>query len=150
MNQCVPGQLSSCIDAWTSKIMTAYLAVTIHWIDKDWCLCGEILSFTEIESSHSGENMSEILYNVFKSYGILDKVCISFLLCGLYFWSSHWLCFLRFKISHQTMLVSMTRLCIYLQRRWRPMTTLFGMPRQVIRSKSWPECSLLSVDRILC
>lgn len=64
--------------------MTAYLAVTIHWIDKDWCLRGEILSFAEIEGSHSGENMSEILYDVFKDYGILDKVYISFLLCGLY------------------------------------------------------------------
>lgn len=54
--------------------MTAYLAVTGHWITREWQLRSEILSFSELEGSHSGENMGEELYVVLEKYNITHKV----------------------------------------------------------------------------
>jgi len=73
-HQNAPGHVSLTFDGWTSKIMTAYLAVTGHWLTEDWKLHSELLSFSELEGSHSGENIGEELYNVLKKYGINHKV----------------------------------------------------------------------------
>jgi hypothetical protein len=54
--------------------MTAYLAVTGHWLTAEWQLRSELLSFSEIDGSHSGENMAEELYSVLKEYNITHKV----------------------------------------------------------------------------
>jgi len=54
--------------------MTSYLGVTAHWLTQDWRLCSELLSFSEIEGSHSSENLGEELYNVLKKFKISDKV----------------------------------------------------------------------------
>jgi len=54
--------------------MTSYLGVTAHWLTQDWQLCSELLSFSEIEGSHSSENLGEELYNVLKKFKISDKV----------------------------------------------------------------------------
>jgi hypothetical protein len=61
-------------DSWTSKIMRAYLAATCHWISPDWKLCSELLSFKELEGSHSGENIGAELYKLLDKFGIKDKV----------------------------------------------------------------------------
>jgi hypothetical protein len=58
--------------------MKAYLAVTSHWISQDWKLCSELLSFKELEGSHSGENIGMELYKVLDKFGIKDKVCLDF------------------------------------------------------------------------
>jgi len=54
--------------------MTSYLAVTGHWIMHEWHLFSELLSFLELEGSHSGENIREELYNIMGKLGIRDKV----------------------------------------------------------------------------
>jgi hypothetical protein len=66
--------VSLTFDAWTSKIMTSYLAVTGHWITQDWHLRSELLSFAELEGSHSGENIGEELYAILGKFSISDKV----------------------------------------------------------------------------
>jgi len=40
----------------------------------EWHLCSELLSFLELEGSHSGENIREELYNIMGKLGIRDKV----------------------------------------------------------------------------
>lgn len=70
-----PGRISFTFDGWTSSTMTAYLAVTVHWITTNWILRSELLSFSELEGSHSGENQAELLYRLVKKTGIEDKVC---------------------------------------------------------------------------
>jgi hypothetical protein len=60
--------------------MTAYLAVTGHWITSEWKLHSKLLAFSELEGSHSGENIGEELYKVLKKYGIRHKVSIICLL----------------------------------------------------------------------
>lgn len=70
-----PGRVSLTFDGWTSKIMTAYLAITAHYITADWTLRTELLSFGELLGSHSGENMAQELYDICKKYNIVHKVC---------------------------------------------------------------------------
>jgi hypothetical protein len=48
------GQISLTFDGWTSKMMIAYLALMAHFITDDWQLQSELLSFSELEGSHSG------------------------------------------------------------------------------------------------
>lgn len=69
-----PGRISLTFDAWTLKIMTSYLAAMGHWLTAEWQLCSELISFAEIEGSHSGENMGQILYDILDQYNIRDKV----------------------------------------------------------------------------
>lgn len=54
--------------------MTSYLGVTGHWLTAEWELWSELLAFSEIEGSHSGENMGEELYQIIKRFGIIEKV----------------------------------------------------------------------------
>jgi hypothetical protein len=74
--QDAPGRISLTFDAWTSKIMTSYLAITGHWIDTEYKLRSELLAFSEIDGSHSGENIAHELLKVLKRYNIQEKVSV--------------------------------------------------------------------------
>jgi hypothetical protein len=54
--------------------MTSYLAVTAHWMTREWELRSELMSFSEVEGSHSGENLGAEMYEVLKKFGIRGKV----------------------------------------------------------------------------
>lgn len=75
--------ISFTFDAGTSRASDPYLTVTAHWIDSDWILHENILAFTEIVGSHTGENTGRILIETFEEYGILstEKVWV---ICGKY------------------------------------------------------------------
>lgn len=57
--------------------MTAYLAVTVHYIDSEWKLQAELLTFDELSGSHTGENTGQVLYNILNATGIKDKVSLN-------------------------------------------------------------------------
>ena len=69
-----PGSVSLTFDRWMSKIMTSYLAITGHWLLSEWDLQSELLSFSELEGSHSGENIRQEFYEFLQKYDICDKV----------------------------------------------------------------------------
>jgi hypothetical protein len=69
-----PGRVSLTFDGWTSKIMTSYLAITGHWLSSEWELQSELLSFSELEGSHSGENIGQEFYEFLQKYDICNKV----------------------------------------------------------------------------
>ena len=69
------GKVSLIFDGWSSAIMKAYIAVTAHYIDKDWELQAELLTFEELEGSHTGENLTEVLYLILETHRIKSKVC---------------------------------------------------------------------------
>lgn len=54
--------------------MTAYLSVTVHYIDKNWDLKAELLAFDEMGGSHTGENTGRVLYDILEATGIKHKV----------------------------------------------------------------------------
>ncbi len=58
--------------------MEAYIGVTVHFITADWKLRTEVLSFDELDGSHSGENQAEHLHSIVKDFEIQNKVCCSF------------------------------------------------------------------------
>lgn len=57
--------------------MTAYFRMMVHFITDEWDLRSELLSFNELEESHTGENQALHLYNVLRKFGILEKVRLS-------------------------------------------------------------------------
>jgi hypothetical protein len=69
-----PGCVSLTFDGWTSKIMTSYLVITSHWLLSEWELRLELLSFSELEGSHSRENNGQEFYEFLQKYDIFDKV----------------------------------------------------------------------------
>jgi len=54
--------------------MTSYLAITSHWIDREYKLRSELLAFSEIDGNHSGENIAHELLEVLERYKIQEKV----------------------------------------------------------------------------
>ena len=72
--QDAPGHILLMFEGWTSKIMTSYLAVTAHWLMKEWDLQSKLVAFSELNGIHSGENISGELYKVLKKYDICHKV----------------------------------------------------------------------------
>lgn len=76
--------------------MKAYIAVSVHYINEDWVLVSELLSFAELPGSHSGPNMAAHLFKIIKKMSTLEKVLILHV-CGLPI--SH---FLIYKLGHIT------------------------------------------------
>ena len=52
-----PGKLSFTMDIWISPSAKAFLAITTHYIDKNWKLQNILVDFIQIFGSHSGENI---------------------------------------------------------------------------------------------
>lgn len=63
--------------------MTSYLGVTVHWIDEDWRLHSEVLSFAPIDGIHTGENQSVMLYQIIVKFGITKKVSLFHVLLAI-------------------------------------------------------------------
>jgi hypothetical protein len=60
-------------DMWTSINNCAFLGVTLHWIDNDWCLRRFLLDIIPFHRSHSGANMANELLALLRRHGILEK-----------------------------------------------------------------------------
>lgn len=55
--------------------MTSYFGMMAHFITVDWELRSELLSFNELDGSHTGENQAVHMYEVLKRFKVLHKVC---------------------------------------------------------------------------
>lgn len=69
-----PGKLSFTVDVWTSANVEAFLGVTVHWIDKEWCLQDTLLDLVPLEGPHTGENLCTEFVGVCSDFGILTKL----------------------------------------------------------------------------
>ena len=67
-------RLSFTFDGWTSSNMTPYIAVTAHYVDKDWQLRRHLIAFRNLPGSHTGLNIATLLYNIICEYKIENKV----------------------------------------------------------------------------
>jgi hypothetical protein len=52
----------------------SFLAITIHWITKDWRLQDKLLDFIDLSGPHSGENLCNAFVKSCHEFGILEKV----------------------------------------------------------------------------
>ena len=71
-----PGKVSLTTDIWTSpkSNKAEFMAVTAHFIDRDWKLRHFILSFMAFPGRHRGKDIARKLIKVCTEFGILYKV----------------------------------------------------------------------------
>ena len=74
-----PGKLSFTMDIWTSPSAKAFLAITTHYIDKNWKLQNILVDFIQIFGSHSGENIKDAFVTGLQNLSIQNKVIFLFL-----------------------------------------------------------------------
>ena len=48
-------------DAWTSATMRGFLGITCHFLDSGWNICSNLMSFSELDGPHTGENIGGML-----------------------------------------------------------------------------------------
>lgn len=113
--------------------MRAYFGMLAHYITDDWKLECELLSFDELEGSHTGENQAAHMYGVLKEFGILGKV-------GQLFPPSFTILINRQLLSSvtslETMYLSMIRQCMFLPVHWIRGTILHSMHVNNVSSES--------------
>lgn len=66
--------LALSLDGWTSQNTLPILCVRGHWCGPDFKVYQVLLEFVEIDGTHSGENLSEIVFLVLKRLGVLQKL----------------------------------------------------------------------------
>ena len=79
-------KISLALDIWTggsnyafmgivlSHFSNDHIAVTCHWVDKDFQLREALLGFQQVLGSHEGSNLGQILYDIINEYGIAEKI----------------------------------------------------------------------------
>jgi len=48
-------------DAWTSAMMRGFLRITSHFLDNEWKVHSNLMSFCELDGPHTGENIGKTL-----------------------------------------------------------------------------------------
>ncbi|CAG8697217.1 811_t:CDS:2, partial [Cetraspora pellucida] len=74
--QDIPGKISFALNSWTSTNVYSFLAITGHWITKDWVLQNSLLDFMNILGPHSGENLCDAFIKSCNELGILSKLFV--------------------------------------------------------------------------
>ena len=74
-----PGKLSFTMNIWISPSAKAFLAITTHYIDKNWKLQNILVDFIQIFGSHSGENIKDAFVTGLQNLSIQNKVIFLFL-----------------------------------------------------------------------
>lgn len=74
----VPGRISTTADCWSSDFKDGYLGVTAHWIERTapgvWTLKADLLAYTHLRYSHTGERLGQALFKILDRIGIARKV----------------------------------------------------------------------------
>ena len=72
------GEISLTCDAWQADNTDRYFAVTGHWIEEhapgEWTLENALLGFTQMNCSHSGVHLGQMLFKVVSRLDIVHKV----------------------------------------------------------------------------
>ncbi|XP_078443051.1 putative transcriptional regulator tpeD [Wolffia australiana] len=63
------------LDCWTSANRISFLGLTVHWIDEGWKMCECVLAICQLEGTHSGKCLSEIVLEVLSDFNLSAKVC---------------------------------------------------------------------------
>ena len=69
-----PGMISLTGDLWTSITTDGYLAITVHFIDKEWVLQKRVLDFSFVAPPHTGVAISEKVYSILEEWGLEKKI----------------------------------------------------------------------------
>ena len=69
----IPDRICLTSDVWTAVTTQGYMTVTAHYVDK-WKLNSKLLAFCELESPHTGIELSGKVFGVLKDWGIDEKI----------------------------------------------------------------------------
>ncbi|MFS7917788.1 putative ribonuclease H-like superfamily [Helianthus anomalus] len=69
-----PGRLCLTSDLWTSIATDGYLAITVHFMDKEWVLQKRVLSFSFMPPPHTGVSLCEKVFSILVEWGIENKI----------------------------------------------------------------------------
>ncbi|XP_072389901.1 E3 SUMO-protein ligase ZBED1-like [Diabrotica undecimpunctata] len=61
-------------DTWTSRSVDNYMAITAHYIDKDWILRTVLLGCFHFSNQHTSENLRNQIINVVQEWEIANKI----------------------------------------------------------------------------
>ncbi|CAN6722759.1 unnamed protein product [Malus baccata var. baccata] len=70
----VEGRICLTLDLWSSQCTDGYLALTAHFVDKDWKLNKRIISFCHMPPPHSGVALCEKISALVTEWGIEKKL----------------------------------------------------------------------------
>ncbi|PLW15754.1 hypothetical protein PCANC_13454 [Puccinia coronata f. sp. avenae] len=62
-------------NAWSAPNVTAFMAVTVHFITEDFEMKDLTLAIPNIQGPHTGKNFVELFHDVLKSFNCEKKVC---------------------------------------------------------------------------
>jgi hypothetical protein len=68
------GKISIALDCWTSPFQQAFIAVTGYFLDEDWNYRETLLGFEPLHGTHSGINLSVVLFELLRKHQITDRV----------------------------------------------------------------------------
>ncbi|XP_068120743.1 zinc finger BED domain-containing protein 4-like [Hyperolius riggenbachi] len=79
--ECVNDASAVCLttDCWTSRTTVSFMAVTCHYINKDFKLMSSLLDCFPFTERHTADNLAAELQNICEEWGITNKVsaCVS-------------------------------------------------------------------------
>jgi hypothetical protein len=67
-------KLSVALDCWTSPFAQAFMAITAYFIDEDWEYREVLLGFEPLQGKHSGQNLSDVLFDKLRQHEIDQRV----------------------------------------------------------------------------
>jgi hypothetical protein len=70
------GRISISFDAWTSPSCVAILGVVAHFIDKTGKRRTAVLALRRLRGVHSGENMAEVMVQIFRALRCLSPIAV--------------------------------------------------------------------------
>jgi len=70
----IEGKFSLTVDMWSSMNRDAYLGITIHYVDSNWCLCNFLLDIVPFSSRHTGEKIAQEIRCVLDDFNISSKI----------------------------------------------------------------------------
>jgi len=78
MYQDALGRVSLTSDLWSDPNQRSFMAVTAHWMAKGRTnqleLRSALVAFREVDGSHTGDNLGQVLFDIIQDIGITHKV----------------------------------------------------------------------------
>lgn len=70
----IPDMVSLTTDAWSLRFYKGYLAITMLWVDRDWCLQNVLLDFVRFPTPHNEDTTSSTFFDLLAHRDLLGKV----------------------------------------------------------------------------
>jgi hypothetical protein len=67
-------KVSLALDCWTSPFQQTFMAITVYFIEKEWNYREMLLGFEPLHGPHTGVNLSEVLHQLLKERGPMDRI----------------------------------------------------------------------------